>query len=161
VRVIDAEGQQVGIVSLAEALRLAQEVLLDLVEIVPDAKPPVCKIMDFGKHLYQIKKNKSLSKRHQKQIHLKQITMRSVIDDSGYQLKQMQIMRHLENGDKVRVNIRYRGRELSHEEVGRDVVNRLLKDLEAFITIEQAPIMEGKQLSVTIAPKKTMVTKKQ
>lgn len=151
VRLIGADGSQVGIVSAKEALAKAQEAELDLVEIVPDAKPPVCRIMNYGKYLFELSKR---SKKKAKQIHVKEIKMRPATDVGDYQVKLRKAITFLEDGDKVKITIRFRGREIAYQELGKEMLQRVEKDLENMVTIEQTPKMEGKQMTMVIAPKK-------
>lgn len=154
VRLIGADGEQVGIVSLDEALAEAQKATLDLVEIAPDSKPIVCKIMDYGKHLFELKKTKAAAKKKQKQQQIKEIKFRPGTDIGDYKIKLRNLMRFLEDGDKAKVTLRYRGREMAHQELGMEMMKRIEIDLEEYGTVEQHPKMEGRQLLMVIAPKK-------
>jgi translation initiation factor IF-3 len=144
----------VGVVPLDEALKAAQAVTLDLVEIVPDSDPIVCKIMDYGKHLFEIKKTKAAAKKKQKQQQIKEMKFRPGTEDGDYKVKLRNLVRFLENGDKAKVSLRYRGREMAHQELGMEVMQRIEKDLEELGSVEQMPKMEGRQLIMVIAPKK-------
>tara|TARA_R110000850_G_scaffold73647_14_gene161599 strand:+ start:454 stop:891 length:438 start_codon:yes stop_codon:yes gene_type:complete len=144
----------VGIVPLDEALKIAQDASLDLVEIAADSTPIVCKVMDYGKHLFEIKKTKAAAKKKQKQQQVKEMKFRPGTEDGDYQVKLRNLIRFLENGDKAKVSLRYRGREMAHQELGMDVMLRIEKDLEELATVEQRPKMEGRQLIMVMAPKK-------
>ncbi|WP_423896038.1 translation initiation factor IF-3 [Candidatus Pelagadaptatus aseana] len=154
VRLIGADGEQVGIVSLDEALAQAQKASLDLVEIAPDSTPIVCKIMDYGKHLFELKKTKAAAKKKQKQQQIKEIKFRPGTDIGDYKIKLRNLIRFLEDGDKAKVTLRYRGREMAHQELGMEMMQRIEVDLEEYGTVEQRPKMEGRQLLMVIAPKK-------
>jgi len=140
--------------SRAEALELAASQQLDLVEVSPTAEPPVCRVMDFGKFLFEQNKKAHAAKRKQKQIQVKEVKFRPGTDENDYQIKLRNIIRFLTEGDKAKVTLRYRGRELAHTEVGRRLLDRLAKDLAEHATIEQVPLMEGKQLVMMFGPKK-------
>lgn len=152
-RLIGAEGEQVGIVAIAEALRLADAAGLDLVEIAPEAEPPVCKVMDYGKQIFETKKQLAVQRKKQKQTQVKEMKFRPGTDEGDYQIKLRNIIRFLENGDKAKVTLRFRGRELAHQEIGMEVLKRIEKDLEDLGGVEQFPKMEGRQLTMVIAPK--------
>jgi translation initiation factor IF-3 len=154
VRLIDAEGNQVGVVSNREALQKALESELDLVEIVPHAKPPVCRIMDYGKFLFEQNKKRGKAKKKQKQIQLKEIKFRPNTDDGDYQVKLRNLIRFLEEGDKAKVTLRFRGREMAHQDIGRKLLNRVEADLTEHGIVEQRPKMEGRQMTMLIVPKK-------
>ena len=153
VRLIDDEGAQKGIVSTLEALRMAQDVNLDLVEVAPQADPPVCKILDYGKYRLELEKKLRDSKKKQKLQTLKEIRMQPKINDHDLSFKARHIQEFLDNGDKVKVTIRFRGRELAHTELGLDVLNNVLAKLGGDLTVEKAPAMEGRTMSMTLAPK--------
>lgn len=153
-RLIDAEGQQVGVVSLDEALEAAKAANLDLVEIAPDAEPVVCKIMDYGKHQFEAKKAKAAAKKKQKQQHVKEMKFRPGTEEGDYQVKLRNLIRFLENGDKAKVSLRYRGREMAHQELGMEMMKRIETDLVDIGLVEQFPKMEGRQLIMVLAPKK-------
>ena len=138
----------------AEALALALSQALDLVEVSPTAEPPVCRVMDFGKFLFEQNKKAHAAKRKQKQIQVKEVKFRPGTDENDYQIKLRNILRFLSEGDKAKVTLRYRGRELAHQEVGRRMLDRLVKDLSTEALIEQTPLMEGKQLVMMFAAKK-------
>ena len=153
VRLIDAEGEQAGVVSLEEALSAAQAATLDLVEISPDAEPPVCKIMDYGKKLFEVKKQQAAQRKKQKQTQVKEMKFRPGTDVGDYQIKLRNLTRFLENGDKAKVTLRFRGREMAHQELGMEMLKRIEVDLEDLGAVEQYPKMEGRQLTMVIAPK--------
>ncbi len=154
VRLIGAEGEQIGVVSIAEALAAAEEVRLDLVEISPDAAPPVCRIMDYGKHLFEKKKQQAQARKNQKQIQVKEVKFRPGTDVGDYQVKLRNLIRFLEEGDKTKVTLRFRGREMAHQELGMELLKQVETDLIEYGTVEQHPKMEGRQLTMVIAPKK-------
>lgn len=154
VRLIGADGEQVGIVTRQEALEAAQAVSLDLVAIAPDAEPVVCKIMDYGKHLFEAKKAKAASRKKQKQQHIKEMKFRPGTEEGDYKIKLRNVTRFLEHGDKAKISLRYRGREMAHQELGMEMLKRIETDLEEIGTVEQYPKMEGRQLIMVIAPKK-------
>ncbi|MFZ5653617.1 MAG: translation initiation factor IF-3 [Pseudomonadota bacterium] len=153
VRLIGADGEQVGIVPIAEALKRAAETSLDLVEIAAEAQPPVCKLMDYGKHIFEAKKQQAAQRKKQKQIQIKEMKFRPGTDEADYQIKLRNVKRFLENGDKAKVTLRYRGRELAHQELGMEMLKRIEKDLEELGGVEQFPKMEGRQLTMVIAPR--------
>ncbi len=153
-RLIDAEGNQVGVTSRNEALRAAEEAELDLVEISPTAKPPVCRIMDYGKFLFEQNKKTALAKKKQKNFQVKEIKFRPATEDGDYQVKLRNLVRFIENGDKVKVTLRFRGREMAHQDVGMKILNRLVEDTQELVLVEQAPKREGRQLVMVVAPKK-------
>lgn len=154
VRLIGAEGEQLGVVSLADAQQLADDGGMDLVEISPGAEPPVCKIMDFGKFLYNESKKKAAAKKNQKQVQVKEIKFRPRTDSGDYQIKLKSLQKFLENGDRAKVTMRFRGREMAHQELGRDLLVRVEKDLEEIATVEQFPRMEGRQMVMVLSPRK-------
>jgi translation initiation factor IF-3 len=154
VRVIDAEGEQAGVMSLADAIELAKSVTLDLVEVSPNAEPPVCRIMDFGKYLFEQNKKAQHSKRKQKQVHIKEIKFRPGTEEGDYRVKLRKLVEFLEDGDKTKVTLRFRGREMAHQELGAKLLARVRGDLEAYAVVEQMPQMEGRQMIMVMAPKK-------
>jgi translation initiation factor IF-3 len=154
VRVIGADGEMVGVLSRDAALALAEESGMDLVEIQPQADPPVCRIMDFGKFKFEAQKKANAAKKKQKQVEIKELKFRPVTDEGDYQIKMRNIRRFLEEGDKVKVNIRFRGREMSHQELGREMAQRIETELGDDIVIESRPRLEGRQMVMMIAPKK-------
>lgn len=149
-RLIDAEGEQLGVVSRDEALSLARKAELDLVEISPNSDPVVCRIMDFGKYQYQQKKKQ----KKPKQTQMKELKYRPGTEEGDYQVKLRNLLRFLDNGDKVKVTVRFRGREMAHNELGMKLLERLKGDLEEHATVEQFPKMEGRQLIMVVAPKR-------
>jgi translation initiation factor IF-3 len=151
---IGASGEQVGIVSLAAANKLAEEAELDLVEIAPTAAPPVCRIMDYGKYKYREAKKRHEAKLKQKQIVVKEVKFRPGTDEGDYRIKLRNLTRFLEEGDKAKVTLRYRGREMAHQELGVRLIERVRGDLAQYSTVEQYPKMEGRQLIMVLAPKK-------
>jgi translation initiation factor IF-3 len=150
---VGAEGEQIGIVPLSEAIKSAQSASLDLVEISPDAEPPVCKIMDYGKHIFEAKKQQAAQRKRQKQTQVKEMKFRPGTDEGDYQIKLRNLVRFLEHGDKAKVTLRYRGREMAHQELGMEMLKRIETDLEELGNVEQFPKMEGRQLTMVIAPK--------
>jgi translation initiation factor IF-3 len=154
VRVIDEEGNQVGILSPFDAIKLAKEKNLDLVEISPTAQPPVCRIMNYGKYLYQLNKKAHEAKKHQKTIQVKEVKFRPMTDDHDYTFKKKNIIRFLEEGDKVKAGVMFRGREMAHREIGRQLINRLIEDVASHGQVEGHPKMEGSNMFVIFGPKK-------
>jgi translation initiation factor IF-3 len=154
VRLVDEAGEQKGIVSIAEALKAAEAVALDLVEIVANAEPPVCKIMDYNKHLFDLKQKQKDAKKKQHQVQVKEIKLRPGTDVGDYQVKLRSILRFLEEGDKVKITLRFRGREMAHQELGLKQLQKIEGDVAEFGVIEQAPKMEGRQMGMLIGPKK-------
>ena len=148
-----SDGSQVGVVSLQEALGAAQKETLDLVEISPDAEPPVCKIMDYGKHVFDIKKKVALQKKKQKQTQVKEMKFRPGTDQGDYDIKLRNLVRFLENGDKAKVTLRFRGREMAHQELGMAMMKRVEADLIELAQVEQYPKMEGRQMIMVLAPR--------
>jgi translation initiation factor IF-3 len=140
-------------VPLTEALEAAQKETLDLVEISPDAQPPVCKIMDYGKHVFDIKKKVALQKKKQKQTQVKEMKFRPGTDEGDYQIKLRNLTRFLENGDKTKITLRFRGREMAHQQLGMDMMKRVEADLEELAQVEQFPKMEGRQMIMVLAPR--------
>jgi translation initiation factor IF-3 len=155
VRLIGAAGEQIGVVSIAAANKLAEEAELDLVEIAPTANPPVCRIMDFGKFKYRESKRQHEAKLKQKQIVVKEVKFRPSTDEGDYKIKLRNLLRFLDEGDKVKVTLRYRGREMAHQEFGIRLLERIRGELEAHAIVEQFPKMEGRQLVMVMSPKKT------
>ena len=153
VRLIGADGEQVGIVSLAEARSAAETADLDLVQIT-DTEPVVCKIMDYGKHVFEAKKQKAAQRKRQKRTQVKEMKFRPGTEEGDYQVKLRNLVRFLENGDKAKVTLRYRGREMAHQEIGMELLKRVEADLAELGNVEQFPKMEGRQLTMVIAPKK-------
>lgn len=151
---IDADGGQLGVFQTQDAIRRATDMGYDLVEISPTAKPPVCKIMDYGKYKYEIAKKKQEAKKHQVVVHIKEIKLRPKTDDHDLLTKVRHIKRFLEDGDKAKVTVQYRGREMAHQEVGREVLDRVILEVGEAAMIEVAPRMEGRFLSTILAPAK-------
>ena len=152
---IDQDGEQAGIVSLVEAKRMAEEADLDIVEVSPTAKPPVCRIMDFGKFRFENSKKQQASKKKQKRTQIKEIKFRPRTEEGDYQVKLRKLRTFLENGDKTKVTMRYRGREFAHQELGMQLLKRVEADLEDIANVEQMPNMEGRQMVMMLGPKKT------
>jgi len=154
VRLVGEEGEQLGIKSLEDARAAAAEAKLDLVLIAPDADPQVCKIMDYGKHVFELKKQKAASKKKQRRIQVKEIKFRPGTEDGDYQVKLRNLIRFLEDGDKAKVSLRFRGREMAHQHLGMELVGRIKEDLVEYGTVEQEPKMEGRQIIMVLAPVK-------
>ena len=150
---VASDGSQVGVVSLEVALETAQKETLDLVEISPDAEPPVCKVMDYGKHVFDIKKKVALQKKKQKQTQVKEMKFRPGTDQGDYDIKLRNLVRFLENGDKAKVTLRFRGREMAHQELGMEMMKRVEADLTELAQVEQYPKMEGRQMTMVLAPR--------
>ncbi|MBI4755404.1 MAG: translation initiation factor IF-3 [Betaproteobacteria bacterium] len=157
IRLVGEEGEQLGIVSLESALRMAETAGVDLVEIAPMAAPPVCRLMDFGKFKYQEAKRAHEAKQKQKQIQVKEIKFRPGTDEGDYQVKLRNLVRFLQEGDKAKVTLRFRGREMAHQEIGMRLLERVKGDLEAHGSVEQFPKMEGRQLIMILAPSRKKV----
>lgn len=151
---IDVDGQQLGIMPPADALRVARAKELDLVEISATASPPVCRIMNYGKYLYQLKKKAHEAKKHQKMIHVKEIKFRPKTDNHDYEFKKKNILRFLEDGDKVKASVNFRGREMAHKSIGRQLILRLIEDVGEQGSVEGNPKMEGNHMFVIFAGKK-------
>jgi len=154
VRVIGASGEQVGILPLEEAKDLAIEATLDLVELVPNAEPPVVRIMDYGKYRYELSKRFHNARRKQKQIHVKEIKFRPGTEESDYQVKLRNLIRFLTDGDKTKVTLRFRGREMAHQELGAKLLKRVEEDLSEYAVVEQYPKLEGRQMVMMLSPKR-------
>jgi len=153
VRLIGADGEQAGVVSLRQAQEMADEAKLDLVEISPNAAPPVCRVMDYGKFLYEKSKSAKEQKKKQKQVQVKEIKFRPGTDIGDYQVKLRNLTRFLEDGDKAKVTIRFRGREMAHQEIGIDMMNRIKDDLSDLAQVESFPTrVEGRQMIMVLAP---------
>jgi translation initiation factor IF-3 len=152
--VIDQEGEQVGIVSIEEANNIANEVNLDLVEISPNAEPPVCRVMDYGKFRFEESKKLQTAKKKQKQTQVKEIKFRPGTDIGDYNIKLRKLISFLEDGDRTKVTLRFRGREMAHQELGMELLQRVKADLEDYGTVEQEPKMEGRLMVMVLAPKK-------
>ena len=154
VRLVGADGEQVGIVSLEEARAAAEDARLDLVLIAPDSDPVVCKIMDHGKHVFDLKKQKAASKKKQRRVHVKEIKFRPGTEEGDYQVKLRNLIRFLTDGDKTKVSLRFRGREMAHQHLGAELIERIREDLAEYGTVEQEPKMEGRQIIMVLAPTK-------
>jgi translation initiation factor IF-3 len=154
VRLVLENGEQAGIVSIDEARAAASEAKLDLVLIAPEAEPPVCKIMDYGKHIFDLKKQKVANKKKQHKQTVKEIKFRPGTEEGDYQVKLRNLIRFLNDGDKAKVSLRFRGRELAHQHLGLELVQRIAKDLEEYGTVEQEPKMEGRQIVMMLSPAK-------
>ncbi len=148
------EGEPIGIVSLAEALAKAEEIDIDLVEIAPQAAPPVCRLMDYGKFKYAESKRQHEAKLKQKQVQVKEIKFRPGTDDGDYNVKLRNLIRFLQDGDKAKITLRFRGREITHQELGLALLKRVEADLQEHAVVEQFPKMEGRQMVMVLAPHK-------
>lgn len=153
IRLIDADGEMVGVVSLREGLEMAAEVGLDLVEVSPNAEPPVCKILDFGKFKYEAQKKKNEARKKQKVIEVKEVKLRPNIDDNDYDVKMRAMRKFLSEGDKVKITLRFRGREMAHQHLGMAVLDRVREQLDDLAKVEQIPRMEGRQMVMIVAPR--------
>jgi len=154
VRLIDAEGEPVGIVTIAEALRMAEEADLDLVEIAPLAEPPVCRVMDIGKFKYAESKKQHEAKLKQKQVQIKEVKFRPGTDDGDYNIKLRNLIKFLADGDKTKITLRFRGREIAHQQIGMQLMERIRQDLTEHGIVEQFPKMEGRQMVMMLSPKR-------
>jgi len=154
VRLIDVNGENVGVVSIEQAQQIAEDADLDLVEIVPNAEPPVCRVMDYGKYKIEQSKKAQQARKKQKQIHVKEMKFRPGTEERDYQIKLGKLVAFLTAGDKAKVSIRFRGREMMHKELGMVLLERIEKDLGEYAAIEQHAKMEGRQLVMVMAPKK-------
>ncbi len=153
VQLIDNEGQNHGEVTIETALQMAEEAGLDLVEIAPNATPPVCKILDLGKLKYESQKKAAAARKKQKTIEIKEIKMRPNIDDHDYEVKMKAVRRFFEDGDKVKVTLRFRGREMAHQELGMELLNRVREETADYAKVEAEPKMEGRQMMMVLAPR--------
>lgn len=151
---IGAEGEQIGIMPTAQAMDMARDGGLDLVEVAPQAEPPVCRVMDFGKFIFEQNKKASTARKKTKQTQVKEIKFRPGTDEGDYQVKLRNLVRFLTGGDKAKVTLRFRGREMAHQELGLQLLQRVEKDLEEHATVEQRPQLEGRQMVMVMAPKK-------
>jgi translation initiation factor IF-3 len=154
VRVIDEEGAQLGVMAPPDAIKLAEERGLDLVEVAPNGSPPVCRIMDYGKYLYQMKRKAHEARKHQKSITVKEVKFRPNTDEHDYEFKKNHIIRFLKQGDKVKANVWFRGREIVHKEIGRALIQRLMDELDEIGCVENRPKMEGNNLVAIFAPRR-------
>ena len=152
VRLINHNGENLGVVSLNEALKIAQEVGLDLIEISPQVTPPVCKVLDYGKYKYELQKKKNEAKKNQKVVSIKELKLRPMIDTHDYEVKVKQAKKFLSQGDKVKFTMRYKGREMSANDMGKEILNKLLEDLEGLCKVDAAQKMEGKQMFMIVSP---------
>lgn len=153
VRVIDSDGKQAGIMPLKEAMRIAEEQGLDLVEVAPNANPPVCRVMNYGKYKYQQSKRSQEARKHQTVIQVKEVKLRPRTEEHDFQFKIKHAKRFLSEGNKVKISILFRGRELAHPEFGRDMLNRFLEEVKDLMVVEQAPRLEGRNMVMVVAPK--------
>ncbi len=153
VRVVDSEGEQLGVMLLEDALKIAQEKNLDLVNVAPQARPPVCRIMDFGRYKYEQSKRDKEARKKQKTTAVKEVKMRPGIDEHDFQVKKRNAVRFLENGDKVKVTIIFRGRQITHPELGRKQCKKMASELEEIATVEREPRMEGRNMVMFLAPR--------
>ena len=153
VRLVDENGEQVGVVSVADALRRAENAGLDLMEVSPNADPPVCKILDYGRFRYEAQKKKNEARKKQKIIEVKEIKMRPNIDTHDYEVKMRAIHRFIGEGDKVKVTMRFRGREMVHQDLGKQVLDRVREEMEETAKVEQFPKLEGRQMTMVMAPR--------
>lgn len=160
VRLINAEGEQLGVYATYEAIRLAEQDGLDLVEISPHARPPVCKIMDYGKYKYEQSKKRHEAKKHQIVVKTKEIKMRPATDEHDLQTKLKHIRRFLEEGNKVKITVRFRGREMAHREQGKERLERIMGEVGELGQLDQYPKLEGRMMSMILAPAKKTVTRK-
>jgi len=154
VRLIDESGQQVGVITLREALDMAQERGFDLVEVAPNAVPPVCRLMDYGKYRYEQTKKEREARKNQSQQELKELRVKPKTDEHDLEVKANQARRFLQRGDKVKFTVRFRGRELAHPDIGREILERLVEDLRDVAMLDQKPVMEGKSISMILSPAK-------
>ena len=154
VRLIDEDGDQVGVVPIKEALALAEEKGLDLVELSPDAKPPVCRLMDYGKHLFDLRQKQRESRKKQRRMQVKEVKFRPGTDEGDYTVKLRNLIRFLEAGDKAKVTVRFRGREMAHQSLGLELLQRIEADLEEYGSVEQRPNMEGRQMVMVLGPQR-------
>jgi translation initiation factor IF-3 len=152
VRLINYNGENLGVVSISEALSIAQEVGLDLIEISPQVTPPVCKVLDYGKYKYELQKKKNEAKKNQKVVNIKELKLRPMIETHDYEVKLKQAKKFLSQGDKVKFTMRYKGREMSANDMGKDILNKLVEDLEGLCKVDAAPKMEGKQMFMIVSP---------
>ena len=153
IRLIDADGEMVGVVSLREGLEMAAEVGLDLVEVSPNADPPVCKILDFGTFKYEAQKKKNEARKKQKVIEVKEVKLRPNIDDNDYEVKMRAMRKFINEGDKVKITLRFRGREMAHQHLGMQLLDRVREQLDDLAKVEQIPRMEGRQMVMIVAPR--------
>lgn len=153
IRCIDPEGEMLGVMTVQDGIRRAEDFGLDLVEVSPNADPPVCKILDYGKYKYEAQKKKNEAKKKQKVIEIKEIKLRPNIDEHDFQVKMKNVRKFITEGDKVKVTMRFRGREMAHQDLGMDVLNRVRDEMEEAAKVESYPKMEGRQMIMVIAPR--------
>lgn len=153
-RVIDLEGEQAGIMSIEDAVAFAEQAGMDLVEIAPNAEPPVCRVMDYGKFRFEQAKKQQAAKKKQKVTQVKEVKFRPGTEEADYQVKMRNVRRFIEDGDKVKVTLRFRGREMAHQELGREMLERIRDEMAEETTVEQFPKMEGRQMVMLISPKR-------
>lgn len=153
VRLVDAEGEMRGVVNISDALKLAEESGLDLVELSPNAEPPVCKILDYGKHKYEQQKKANEARKKQKTVEVKEVKLSPRIEKNDYDVKMRNAVRFLENGDKVKVTMRFRGREMAHQNIGRELFTKMQEDLVELANVELDPKFEGRQMIMILGPK--------
>jgi translation initiation factor IF-3 len=158
VRVVSEDGEQLGVMATPEALQLAEEKGLDLVEVAPNERPPVCRFMDYGKYKYQRSKRQQQAKKKQKIILVKEIKLRPKTEEHDYQFKTQHVRRFLQDGHKAKVTIVFRGREMAHTELGRRILDRVMVDMEEVATVEQMPKQEGRNMTMVLAPRSTAST---
>jgi len=154
VRVIGVNGEQIGILKIEEALESAENAGLDLVEVAPNSEPPVCRVMDYGKFVFEQNKKAQSARRKQKQIHVKEVKFRPGTEEGDYQVKLRNLVKFLTQGDKAKITLRFRGREMAHQELGAQLLQRVRNDLDEIATVEQHPAMEGRQMVMVMAPRK-------
>nr|WP_197745306.1 translation initiation factor IF-3 [Candidatus Nitrosacidococcus tergens] len=154
IRLIGIDGEQIGVVSVKEALEIADEAGEDLVEIAPQAEPPVCRVMNYGKYLFEETKKRQAAKKKQKQIQIKEIKFRPTTEEGDYQVKLRSLIRFLTDGDKVKISLRFRGREMVHQDLGFKLLERIRDDLDEHGVVEQSPKREGRQMLMVLAPKR-------
>lgn len=152
VRLIDANGENRGIVSISEALRIADDAGLDLIEISPQAVPPVCKVLDYGKYKYEVQKRKNEAKKNQKVVNIKELKLRPVIDTHDYEVKIKQAKKFLAQGDKVKFTMRFKGREMSANDMGKEILDKIIEDLDTVGKVDSAPKLDGRQMMMLISP---------
>ncbi len=153
-RVIDAEGEMMGVMLTTQALTTAEEAGLDLVEVSPNAEPPVCRVMDYGKFIFEENKKRQVAKKKQKQTQVKEVKFRPGTEEGDYQVKMRNLIRFLGDGDKAKVTLRFRGREMAHQQLGMNLLKRVAADLDELAQVEQFPKMEGRQMVMVLSPKK-------
>ena len=153
-RLIDAEGEMMGVMLTTQALTTAEEAGLDLVEVSPNAEPPVCRVMDYGKFIFEENKKRQVAKKKQKQTQVKEVKFRPGTEEGDYQVKMRNLIRFLGDGDKAKVTLRFRGREMAHQQLGMNLLKRVAADLDEMAQVEQFPKMEGRQMVMVLSPKK-------